>query len=48
MNEPQNRASRHGPARVIGFLIVHEVDKYCPEYQKQVAWLKINGAALEL
>ena len=26
----------------------NEVDKYYPEYQKQVAWLKIYGAALEV
>ena len=26
----------------------NEVDKYCPEYQKQVAWLKVYGAALEV
>jgi predicted metal-dependent hydrolase len=26
----------------------NEVDKYYPEYQKQVAWLKVYGAALEV
>lgn len=26
----------------------NEVDKYCPDYQKQVAWLKVYGATLEI
>ena len=26
----------------------NEVDKYYPEYQKQVAWLKVYGAALDV
>ena len=27
---------------------LNEGDKYCPEYQKQVVWLKVYGAALEV
>ncbi|MBU4037446.1 MAG: M48 family metallopeptidase, partial [Proteobacteria bacterium] len=26
----------------------NEVDKYYPDYQKQVSWLKENGASLEI